>query len=183
MKKIGYCVVLFLTMTWICFNSPKLYAEGDARARYDEAIRCIKMKQVDFAFMDFRSVVRDFPKSPLSQKSRFAIAEYEYDHKIYYDAVKEFTSYINDYSTSKANIFAKAYLLKIIEEIKDPTFGEKQMFESIKKEFFAKPLFLLFKEYKETSYKSPFLYKFKIRYYIDNIEVYRNGKLFVKISQ
>ena len=75
------------------------------------------------------------------------------------------------------------FLLKIIEEIKDPTWEEKRLFEDIQKDFFSKPLFLLFKEYKETSYKSPLQNKFRIRYYIDNIEVYRNGQLFIKITQ
>ena len=102
---------------------------------------------------------------------------------MYYDAVKGFTEYIKNYPDSKANVFAMAYLLKITEDIKDPTLEEKKMFDKIKQDLFSKPLFLLFRGYKETSYKSPSRNKFKIRYYIDNIEVYRNGKLFIKITQ
>jgi hypothetical protein len=69
-----------------------------------------------------------------------------------------------------------------MEEIKDPTWEEKRMLENAKRDFFSKPLFLLFTEYKETSYRSALWNKFKIRYYIDNVEVYRNGQLFVKIT-
>jgi outer membrane protein assembly factor BamD (BamD/ComL family) len=182
MRKIYY-VLLFLILFGVLLSTQKLYANGDAKARYDEAIRYIEMKQVDFAFMQFRNIIRDFPESPFAQKSIFAIAEYSYDHMMYYDAIKNLREYINDYPDSKTNVFAKAYLLKIIEEIKNPTWEEKRVFEDITKEFFSKPLFLLFTEYKETSYRSPSLNKFKIRYYIDNIEVYRNDKLFIKISQ
>jgi outer membrane protein assembly factor BamD (BamD/ComL family) len=182
MKKINY-IFLFAVGLVIIFSAQKLYASEYARARYDAAIRYIKNKQPDFALMEFRSVIRDFPKSPLAQRSVFAIAEYCYDNKMYNDAIKDFTGYVKSYPSSKANVFAKAYLLKIIEEIANPALEEKDMLEDIKKEFFSTPLFLLFKEYKETSYKSPSRNKFKIRYYIDNIEVYRNGQLFIKVTQ
>ncbi|MEK6732858.1 MAG: outer membrane protein assembly factor BamD [Candidatus Omnitrophota bacterium] len=182
MKKINYILLSVITLI-IIFSAQELYAVGFARAGYDAAVRYIEKKQPDFALMEFRSVTRDFPKSLLAQKSMFAIAEYYYDNKMYYDAVKDFTGYIKNYPDSKANVFAKAYLLKITEEINDPTWEEKKMFDTIKQGLFLEPLFLIFREYKETSYKSPFQNAFKIRYYIDNIEVYRNGKLFIKITQ
>ncbi|OIO34890.1 MAG: hypothetical protein AUJ70_00065 [Candidatus Omnitrophica bacterium CG1_02_40_15] len=181
MKKINY-IFLFAVGLVVIFSAQELCAIEYARARYDAAIRYIKNKQPDFALMEFRSVIRDFPKSPLARKSVFAIAEYYYDNKMYYDAIKDFTGYVKSYPDSKANVFAKAYLLKIIEEIAGPTLEEKNMFEDIKKEFFSTPLFLLFKEYKEASYKSPSRNRFKIRYYIDNIEVYRNGQLFLTLK-
>jgi len=176
-------VFLFIIGLSIIFSAHGVYAAGFARARYDAAVRYIKLKQPDFALMEFRSLLREFPKSPLVQKTSFAIAEYYYNNKMYNDAIKSFAGYVKDYPDSKAGIFAKVYLLKIIEEIKDPAWEEKRLFEEIQKDFFSKPLFLLFKEYKETSYKSPLQNKFKIRYYIDNIEVYRNGQLFIKITQ
>ncbi len=182
MRKIRH-LFLFIVGLSVVFSAHGLCAGGDARARYNAAVRYIKLKQPDFALMEFRSLLREFPKSPLAQKSSFAIAEYYYDNKMYNDAIKSFTGHVKDYPDSKAGIFAKAYLLKIIEEIKDPAWEEKRLFEDIQKDFFSKPLFLLFKEYKEASYKSPLQNKFKIRYYIDNIEVYRNGQLFIKITQ
>lgn len=179
MKKIYY-IFLVLIVSGIYFDADSLYAT-EASARYDKAIRHIKANQPDFAFMEFRSILRDFPKSSLREKSIFAMAEYYYNNKMYYDAILNFTGYINDYPDSKANVFAKAYLLKIMEEIKDPAWEEIRMLEKVKEDFFSKPMFLLFAEYKETSYRSALRNKFKIRYYIDNIEVYRNGQLFVKI--
>ncbi len=181
MKKINY-IFLFAVGLVVIFSVKELCAIEYARARYDAAIRYIKNKQPDFALMEFRSVIRDFPNSPLAQRSIFAIAEYCYDNKMYHDAINDFTGYVKSCPDSKANVFAKVYLLKIIEEIADPTLEEKNMFEDIKKEFFSKPLFLLFKECKETSYQSPSRNRFKIRYYIDNIEVYRNSQLFLTLK-
>ncbi|MBU1913353.1 MAG: outer membrane protein assembly factor BamD [Candidatus Omnitrophica bacterium] len=182
MRKINYILLPVIGLI-IIFSAQELYASGFARTKYDAAIGYIKKKQPDFALMEFRSLLREFPKSLFAQKSSLAIAEYYYDNKMYNDAIKSFTGYVKNYPDSKAGIFAKAYLLKIIEEIKDPAWEEKRLFEDIQKDFFSKPLFLLFKEYKETSYKSPLQNKFKIRYYIDNIEVYRNGQFFIKITQ
>lgn len=180
MRKIRY-ILSVLIISGVLFSAQAAYA--GAWARYNEAVRYIKAKQPDFAFMGFRDIVRDFPKSGFAQKAVFAIAEYYYDHRMYYDAIRSFTGYINDYPGSKANTFAKVYLLKITQEIKDPTPEETKLFEDLRTDFFSKPLFLLFSEYKETSYRSPSQNKFKIRYYIDNVEVYRNGQPFIKITQ
>jgi hypothetical protein len=181
MKKINY-IFIFAAGLVVIFSAQELCAIEYARARYDAAIRYIKNKQPDFALMEFRSVIRDFPKSPLAQRSVFAIAEYCYDNKMYHEAINDFTRYVRSCPDPKAGVFAKAYLLKIIEESNDPTWEEKKMFDDIKKEIFSKPLFLLFKEYKKTSYQSPSRNRFKIKYYIDNIEVYRNGQLFLTLK-
>jgi len=180
MKKINF-IFLFIAGLIFIIGGQDLYA-SEAGAMYKEAVRCIKAKQPDFAFMELRSIVRDFPESPFAQRTIFAMAEYYYDSGMYYDAITNFTRYINDYPDSKAGVFAKAYLLKIMEEIKDPSWEEKRMLENAKRDFFSKPLFLLFTEYKETSHRSALWNKFKIRYYIDNVEVYRNGQLFVNIT-
>jgi len=180
MKKINY-ILLFAVGFIVIFGAQNLYG-FDAMAQYNKAVRYIKMKQPDFALMEFRGVVRDFPKSVFARKAMFAMAEYCYDNKLYYEAMDNFTEYLNKYPGSKAGVFARAYLLKIMGEINNPSQEETKAFENIKKELFSKPLFLLFKEYKETSYKSDSWNKFKIKYYIDNIEVYRNGRLFLTLK-
>jgi outer membrane protein assembly factor BamD (BamD/ComL family) len=180
MKKINYLILFCAAL--IIFSAGDIYG-FDAMAQYNRAVRYIKIKQPDFALMEFRGIIRDYPKSLFARKALFAVAEYYYDNKVYYDSINNFTEYLNKYPESKSRIFAKVYLLKIIQEIKYPSPDEKKAFESIKNDFFSKPMFLLFKEYKQISYKSPSLNRFKIRYYIDNIEVYRNGQLFIKITQ
>jgi outer membrane protein assembly factor BamD (BamD/ComL family) len=181
MKKIKRAI-LFSVLLAAAFGAGDIYG-FDAMAQYNRGIRYIKTKRPDFALMEFRGVVRDYPESLFAQKALFAIAEYCYDNNICYEAMDNFTAYLNKYPGSESGIFAKAYLLKITRDIKFPSPDEKKAFENIKKDFFSKPLFLLFKEYKQISYKSPSLNRFKIRYYVDNIEVYRNGQLFIQITQ
>ena len=117
MRKINP-ILLFIAWLIAIFSARDLYAgetgssyfAGEAGARYNAAIKCINAKQPDFAFMEFRSIVRDFPESPLAHKAIFALAEYCYDHGMYYDAINNFTLCAEDDSDPKAGVIAKAYL-------------------------------------------------------------------------
>lgn len=179
MKKITL-VFLFIAGLIFIFGGQDLYA--GAGARYTEAVRCIKAKQPDFAFMKFRGVIRDFPESPLAQKSIFAMAEYYYDCGMYRDAINNFTLCAKDCSDLKASVIAKAYILKIIKDMKKPGLEEKRTAEDMKREFFSKSLFLVFSEYKKTSYRSASLNKFRIKHHAGNIDVYRNDQLFLTVE-
>jgi outer membrane protein assembly factor BamD (BamD/ComL family) len=180
MKKINY-ILLFSVLLIIAFCAGDIYG-FDAMDQYNRAIGYIKTKRPDFALMEFRGIVRDYPKSLFAQKALFAVAEYCYDNKIYYEALDNFREYLNKYPGSKSGVFAKAYLLKITQDIKDPSQDEKKAFENIKNDFFSKPLFFLFKEYKKTSYKSPSLNRFEIKYNPDNVELYRNNRIFLTLT-
>jgi len=171
--------IVFATSSILClvflFSLP-LQADQRGRGQYDSALSYIKKKQYDFALMKFRSITRDFPESRYAMDSLFAMGEYFYEQGNNYEASKYFSEYINLYPESDGTVFIRAYLLKIMED-------HKEIAEKLKMEFFSEPLFLLFSEYKELSYKSAFQNKFSIRYYIDMIEVYRNDEFFIKITK
>lgn len=176
MKKIT-CILLFLI-----FSVGILLADSGGQAEYDEAIQFIKVKQDDFAFLKFREIVRKYPESRFAPDALFATGEYCYDKKMYYEAIENFSAYVKNYPRTDAAVFARTYLLKIIEET-DRDEIDKEVIENLERELFSKPLFLLFSQYKEASYKSPFRNKFTIRYYMDMIEIYKNDELFIKILQ
>jgi len=163
------------------FIAQNIYGQT-AATQYNEAVKFIRARQYDFAFLEFRSVTIDFPKTKYAEEATFAIGEYFYNKKAHYEAIRHFSEYIKKTPKSEGAIFAKAYLLKIMRTIENPTKKERKAIESMKNDFFSKPVFLIFSEYKEVFYKSPFEHEFKIRYYIDMIEVHRNGKLFIKIA-
>jgi len=182
MKKLSR-IFLFFAISGIIFGAQELYAAyGDAMFRYDKAVKYLKMRKPDFALMEFRGITREFPDSLFAPKATFAIAEYCYDHRMYYDAVANFCSYIKKYPNSKAGVFARAYLLKIMEDINTPSQEEKAFFEDVNKNFFPKQPFVIFKEYKRPSYKSFSLNRFRLKYHADSIEIYRNGALFLKLT-
>lgn len=182
MKKISY-ILLLAAAFGILLSGQEHCAGWDARAGYDAAVGYIRKKQPDFALLEFRRVARDFPGSLFAEKSTCAIAEYYYDRGMYGDAIENFIWCAKKGSDLETNIIAKVYLLKIIQEIENPASEEKEMLEGIKKELSSKSAFLVLSEYKKTYYRSPSLNRFKVKHYADNVEVYRNGQLFIKVTQ
>lgn len=180
MKTLSYILIFIISLSWGFSASAANYG---GNGYYENALRYIKEKQYDFALMEFRAIIREHPESKHARESLFAVGEYFYMEGAHYEAIKHFSEYLRRYPDSKAAIFARAYLLKIIQDIENAGGQEKGIAENIEMEFFSQPVFLLFSEYKEVSYKSAFQNKFKIRYYIDKIEIYRNGTLFLKITQ
>lgn len=181
MKKLFY-ILLFIGCIFFSFIAPALAGQS-GRAQYEKATQLVKRGQYDFALLAFRSIIRDFPESKYAQEAKFALGEYFYRQKAYFEAIQNFTEYIKKYPDTTAAIFAKAYLIKIMESMEKPSQKEKELIDKIKMDFFSKPLFLLFSEHREVSYKSALANDFTIRYYIEDIEVYINDKPFIKITQ
>ena len=178
-----YKTCLFFAVFIIIAGSGEIYGLDDARALYDEAVRCVKARETDFAFMGFRNVVRDFPETWFGRESIFAIAEYYYNNKQYEDAISQLKEYINNKPDPRGCVFAKLYLLKIIDQMDNPDAEDKAMSLDIKKELLSKPYFLVLTEYKKTSYISPFQNRFTIKRYPGNMDIYRDAELFVRLTQ
>lgn len=181
MKKIFIFLSLAITLLFL-FKATILSGQSP-KAEYEEAVKSAKEKKADFAFMAFRSIIRNFPETEYARESTFAVGEYYYQIKAYYDAIKYFNEYLKKYPAAPGATFAKAYLLKIKQDIKKPTERQKEIIDEIEMDFFSRPLFLVFSEYKEVSYKSAFQNEFAIRYQLDMIEIHRNGKIFIKITK
>jgi len=183
MKKTCYIWVFAACLFFLLAPKSLASENTEGRDRYKKAIRFIKEKQYDFALLEFRAIIRDFPESRYTESSLFATGEYFYTRRAYYEASRNFTAYIERYPGSDGAIFARSYLLKIMQGIERPREEEVEALENMEMAFFSQPLVLLFSEYKEVSYKSAFQNNFTIRYYMDTIEVYRNDTLFLKLAQ
>lgn len=180
MKKIFHIIILLILFVFT-FGINNLSADT-ASSKYQEAVRLVKNKEYDFAFLAFRSVVREYPQSKYAQEALFALGEYYYFIKSYGEADRTFNEYISKYSDSREAIFARVYLWKIIEHSDKVPQRKKEALDKLTAYFFSKPLFLLFSEYKELSYLSPLENKLVIRHYVDKIEVYRNGQIFAQFT-
>lgn len=147
---------------------------------YERALSNIKLNNLDGAFFDLRELARDYPNSPYSKKVRFAIAEYYFLKNDYYDSIEEFSLFLGDFPNSPEALFAKAILYKIISEINDQNLME--LSSKIRKQFFSKPIILIFSEYKTKSFNTLLGSRYAIKDYVDRVEIFKDNELFLKIE-
>jgi len=176
--KAKYLIIFILVLTLTsCANfnvSGQLYQ--DARVY-------VKEGRKDFAFLSLIEILRQSPNDRLALQAKFGVAEYYYDIADYSQSLKEFKEFLKSYKSSKLSVFAKAYLYRIISDVKwlqnkDTT----ELAESIKKEFFSKSAFFVFSEFKEAKAVSVLSNKYVLKEYVDKIDIFRNDKLFLSVS-
>jgi len=131
----------------------------------------------DFAFMNFRALLRDFPHSRQAESALFAMGEYYYFLPDLDQAVMSFESYLKKYPDSDNRLFALAYLLRIARFR-----GKKERTAMLEKEIIGrKQLGLVFSDYKQCFMRTPLRQDFQAVFQIDKITFYLNGELFEKI--
>lgn len=173
--KVQRKLLLMALLVLLSFNLG--YAQDD-RQIYSMAIREAESGNMDFAFMHFRSLLRNYPDSKYTQDASFAIGEYYFIAADYKNAAEVWSTFINDYPDSKGLPFALLYLLKLAEIRRDGSLVEKLKNKIIG----LNQLTFLFRESKGYTYKSPLRRKYRMIYYIDKVEFYVDDKLFEKIS-
>ncbi len=147
------------------------------RELYEIADRKAVAGQPDFAFMYFRTLLRDFPDSELAQPALFAQGEYYFSFPDYDRCVASFETYTEKYPDAQDKLFALAYLLKIAR-IRSQA-GRVQRFE--KEIISLKQLGLVFSEFKEYATRTPLHKDFKAVFHIDQITFFLQGDIFEEI--
>jgi hypothetical protein len=151
----------------------QVFGEGE----YSQAQNAVKSGNQEFAFINFRSVLKNNPKPNHREKALFATAEYFFLVSDYSDAFSSLQEFLQDYPYSKMRTFALFYLLKISQ-----IWQEEQLAKDIEKQIInSKRVILLFKDTREYKLKSPLGINYKLIYYIDRLEFYSNGKLQTQI--
>ena len=72
-------------------------------------------RRIDFAFMYYNQLDRDYPRSRHHEQILFAKGEYFYELPAYPEAGKLFSALLQEYPKSPAKLFALMYLYKIAE--------------------------------------------------------------------
>lgn len=173
--KINKILLTILLFILLIFNYG--FSQDDGQI-YSMAVREAEDGNIDFAFMYFRSLLRNYPDSKYAHDSAFAIGEYFFIAADYKNAAEAWSNFINDYPDSKGLPFALMYLLRVAGIRHDEPLLEKLRNKIIG----LKQLTFLFRESKGYAYKSPLRRKYRMIYYIDKVEFYVDDKLFEKIS-
>ena len=170
-----YKTILIILLFGLTLTEPVI-AQEDAQT-YSLAMKAAREGSKDFAFMRFRSLIRNFPKSKFKESSLFAVGEYYFSSTSYEEAAETFNALLEEFPESKAKLFVLMYLLKI---------AELQHKEDLKKDFENqiinfKQVSLVFRDFQEYPYRSPFK-DYKVVFHIDRIEFFVAGEAFAKIS-
>lgn len=145
---------------------------------YANAVSEAKAGNYEFAFLDLHSLVRSYPDSKFQENSLFAIGEYHFDSDNYSGAVDVFIELLEQFPDSKSTVFAMAYLLKIAQARQE----EKLSADLEKTIAMFHELSLIFRQSKEFKYTSALQNKYKVIYFIDKVEFYKDGELFAQVS-
>lgn len=176
--KTKYLIIFTLILTLTsCAN------QSASGRLYHDAKVFAKEGRKDFAFLSLNEILRQNPNDRFAPEAIFGIAEYYYDTANYSQAVKEFAGLLKKYKSSKLGIFARAYLYKMISDVKWLQSKDAvELAEAIKKEFFSKSAFFVFSEFKEVKAVSVLSNKYVLKEYVDKIDIFRNDKLFLSVS-
>jgi len=169
--------VFFLFLFLFLFSSQTLSAGEDARI-YSRALSAARAGQIDFAFMHYRALLKDYPDSKLKARALFAQGEYYFLSPNYREAASYFNEFMRLNPDSQGKLFALAYLLKIAQ-LQGNQSLEKDLQKSI---LTLHPVGLVFSEFKEYGYRSPLNRRYKAVFYIDKVQFYAQGEMFVQIS-
>lgn len=163
---------------WLLLASTTGYA-GEQDALYARAIQAARSGRIDFAFMYYNQLDRDYPRSRYREQVLLAKGEYFYELPAYVQAREAFEKLLQEYPQSPGKLFILAYLYKIAAA-QDNT----DLAGNLKKEILTfRQVGLVFEETKEYKYPSPFYRDFRAVFYIDKVEFYRGGELFATVAQ
>jgi len=169
--------VIILSLLWQgCFWVPCVKA-SEANLEWTEAIGLAKQGENDFAFMDFRAILDDYPNSRWAMASAFAQGEYYFLQDNLPMATDEFKNFYAKYPQHPEALIAIAYLFKIAEIQKNPD----RMKEYRNKAASFRQLTFIFNDQKSFKFMSGFQRKYKLVSYINKVDLYVNGKLFTEV--
>ena len=169
--------VFILLVAFFSFISVS-YASGD-KALYYEGISYAKRGSLDFAFMLFDELTREFSSSAFFEDALFAKGEYYFSICDYNDAYSVFKKIAASKELSKRKLFSYVYLFKLSQMLNKDEDIRNQYIKSI---LTFRQITLLFRDSREITYSSPLQKKYRAVYFIDHVEVYIDGEKFFKAS-
>lgn len=163
---------ILLIVIAIVFCGAASVRAQNAGELYRDGLHAARTGQQEFAFINYHTIAAQEEASKYRDEALFACGEYYFAGKSHQEAQRMFTAYVTEYPEGRGAPFALAYLYKLTEEQGLP--GD---LNALKKQLIAyTQLSLVFREFKEFAFRSPLNVVFSARYYIDRIEMFRQGE-------
>jgi len=171
--RIGIISAFFVALVFAGYSAN---AGEDARL-YSRAIKSARAGDIDFAYMRYHEILRDFSGSKFRKQALLACGEYYFRQNDYKAASATFGKFIRLYPEDPSKLFVLAYLYRIANENEDEVRAEE-----LKKEIISfKQLSLVFKKYEHYDYTSPLNQRYRAVFEIDKIQFLVQGDLLAEV--
>jgi tetratricopeptide (TPR) repeat protein len=148
------------------------------RQIYRSARQYASQGRRDFAFMEYRKIIRGFPGSRYRSDALFASGEYHYLANDYPSAQEQFAAYLEGAREPVKGLFAMAYLYRMAGRG-----GGKAEVSRLTKNIIAfQRQAFIFTRRKENHFVSPLGRGHSAAYEIDRIQFFIEGELFAEIN-
>lgn len=169
------CVLFLLLFSLIVFL-PSARAGEDVKFR-KAAQSYVRKGNRELAYMQYRQILHQFPKSCFFSEAVWSEAEYLFLFGDVPGSKQAFENFLKNNPTGDASLFALAYLWKIAKEQRDSR-AEAEIVQQIIK---LQPVRLVFRNSQVRDYTSPLGRPHKAVLQIDKISFYVQGTLFAEI--
>jgi len=151
---------------------------GEDKVLYRKAQRMAESGQQDFAFMQYRTIAKNYPKSKYISDALYASGEYYFRMREYPQSQAFFDRYIAQEDQEHEGIlFVLMYQLWLANYA-----GDRREYNSILKDILAfRRQAFVFTDKKAYEYLSPLKYEHKVVYEIEALQFLVEGQPFTKI--
>ena len=168
--------MIFVLVLLLSLASPAI--SGEDSSLFSKGRKFARTSQQEFAYMQFRDIIYNFPNSAHREEALFATGEYYAAIPDHLETQRIFTQFLTEYPDSKSKIFALAFLYKIAEADQD-----EETMEKLKTEIIAiQRVGFVFRNSKELKYLSPCNNHYRAVIQIDKILIEKEGEALVELS-
>ncbi len=178
MKKVIFTIIV----GWSLFgfwNGGVVTAE-EAGDRRSQAERYVSDGEIDFAFMEYQAILREFPDDPLALEALFACGEYYFREHNSRETVRAFELFRKKSSEGIPHILALVYLLKGASFLKDSA-AARDLEERLKEALSSSHFFAAFEENQKRDWSSPLGNHYELNEFVDHMDILLNGEPFYTI--
>ena len=162
----------------LLFLFPFFAYSGEDGQHFASGKNFARTHQMEFAYMQFRDIVLNYPDSPFREDALFATGEYFFNISNFNEAAKIFAQFIKEYPDSKAKIIVLGFLYKIAQEKNDTAQSEKLKTAIVT----LQQVSFVFRNSKNYKYRSPSGKQYRAVIRINQITLHGDGEILAEIS-
>lgn len=156
-------------------------AGEDAKERFVQAERYVAKGEIDFAFMEYRALLRETPSDPAARDAAFAVGEYYFRQRNIQEARDTFEALSESSLEDIAGLLAHVHLLLCARLLED-TASASSLESRLKAFLSSRKFFLAFEEGRVQEWASPLGNRYELREFVDRMEMTCNGSPFYTIT-